>query len=86
MKTFLQTFYRVQVLKIKMKTSCFLLVNSYFPCDPRTIGQEDPELLQTIEVIKYSIERANCEAVVWTGDINADFMRGTNHTDRIQEA
>ena len=51
-----------------------------------TPGQEDTELLQTIAVIKYSIERANCEAVVWTGDINADFMRGTNHTDIIQEA
>ena len=32
--------YRVQALKIKSKTSCFLLVNFYFPCDPRTLGQE----------------------------------------------
>ena len=78
-------FYRVQVLKIKIKTSCCLLVNSYFPCDPRTMGQEDPELLETLRVIKTSIEKANCETVIWAGDINADFVRGTNHTDRVQE-
>ena len=68
-----------------MKTSSFLLVNSYFPCDPQTLGQENPELIETLSIIKNSIERAGCEAVVWAGDINADFLRATNHTDRVQE-
>ena len=31
-------FYRVQVLKIKLKTSCLLLVISYFHFDPYTLG------------------------------------------------
>ena len=78
-------FYRIQVLRIKMKTSSFLLVNSYFPCDPQTLGQEDPELIESLSIIKNSIERAGCEAVVWAGDINADFLRATNYTDRVQE-
>ena len=78
-------FYRIQVLKIKLKSSSFLLVNSYFPCDTQTQGKEDPELLELLDIIKHSIERAGCEAVLWAGDINADFLRGTNHTDRVQE-
>ena len=67
-------FYCVQVLKIKFKTSCCVLVNTYFPCDPQTLGQEDPELLETLQVIKNLIEKANCETVIWAGDINADFL------------
>ena len=78
-------FYRIQVPEIKLKTSNFLLVNSYFPCDPQTQVMEDPELLKLLDIIKYSIERAGCEALLWAGDINADFLRETDHTDRVQE-
>ena len=27
-------FYRIQAIKIQFITSCCLLINSYFPCDP----------------------------------------------------
>ena len=69
-------FYRIQVPEIKLKTSNFLLVNSYFPCDPQTMGKKDSELLELVDIIKHSIERAGCEAVLWAGDIHADFLEG----------
>ena len=42
-------------------------------------------MIETLSIIKNSIERSGCEAVIWAGDINADFLRATNHTDRVQE-
>ena len=78
-------FYRVQVLKVTLKTSSCLLVNSYFPCDPRTSGREDPELLETLNCIKSVLSKSEFDSVIWSGDINSDFVRGTNHTQMVQE-
>ena len=77
-------FYRVQAIKIQFITSCCLLINSYFPCDPRA-GQEDPELLETLQTIRTVVEQSSCRSVIWAGDVNADFLRRTNHTERVRE-
>ena len=79
-------FYRIQAVKIKFRTSSCLLVNSYFPCDPRN-RQEDTELLETIQAIRsvLEVEGTDCRSVLWAGDINADFLRQTNHTERVRE-
>ena len=78
-------YYRVQVLKVHFKTSCCVIVNSYFPCDPQTQGREDPELLETINSIKSVLSRTEFSSIIWAGDINADFVRRTNHTETVQE-
>ena len=78
-------FYRVQVLKVCFKTSSCVIVNSYFPCDPQTPGKEDPELLETINSIKSVLNRTEFSLIIWAGDINADFIRRTNHTEAVQE-
>ena len=77
-------FYRVQAIKIKFKTSSCLLINSYLPCDPRT-RQEDPELRETLETIREVVEQSGCRSVIWAGDVNADFIRQTNHTENVKE-
>ena len=77
-------FYRVQAIKIKFKTSSCLLINSYLPCDSRT-RQEDPELLQTLQTIRTLVTQSECRSVLWAGDVNADFLRHTNHTERVSE-
>ena len=77
-------YYRVQAIKIQSKTSSCLLINSYLPTDPRT-RQEDPKLLKTLETIKEVVEQSGCRSVIWAGDVNADFVRHTNHTERVQE-
>ena len=78
--------FRIQVLKVNTKTTSCLIVNSYFPCDPRNHGREDPELLETLNCIKSVLSRTQFDSVIWCGDINADFVRGTNHTNMVQEA
>ena len=78
-------FFRVQVLKVTFKSSCCLIVNSYFPCDPRAPGREDPELLETLTSIKSVLARTEFDSVIWCGDINADFVRGSHHTETVQE-
>ena len=35
-------YYRVQVLKVKFKTSRCVIVNSYFPCDPKLQEERTP--------------------------------------------
>ena len=77
--------YQVQVLKVSFKTSSCVIVNSYFQCDPRTPGREEPWLLETINSIKSVLSRTEYNSIIWAGDINADFVRGTNHTDTVQE-
>ena len=79
-------FYRVQVLKVTFKASSCVIVNSYFPCDPQSPGQEDPELLETLNSVKSVLSRTEFSSVIWVGDINADFARATNHTETVQEA
>ena len=31
------------------------------------------------------MEQSGCRSVIWAGDVNADFVRHTNHTERVQE-
>ena len=77
-------FHRVQAVKIQFKSSNCVLHNSYLPTDPQT-RQEDPELLVTLETIKQVVEESDCRSVILAGDVNADFLRQTNHTEKVKE-
>ena len=78
-------FYRVQVLKVTFRTSTCVIVNSYFPCDPQARGNEDPELLVTLTTIQSVLNTTEFDSVIWAGDINADFVRSSHHTEMVQE-
>ena len=41
--------------------------------------------METLETIKQVVEQSECRSVIWAGDVNADFIRQTNHTERVQE-
>ena len=77
--------YRVQVLKKHFKTTSCVLVNSYFPCDTKAPRREDPELLETLNSIKSVLRKIEFTSVIWARDINADFVRHTNHTEAVQD-
>ena len=55
-----------------MKTTSCLIVNSYFPCDPRNHGREDPELLETINCIK-SVLSKKLEVIRWNHIMGLSF-------------
>ena len=78
-------FWRVQAIKIKLSSATVLLINSYFPTDPRRANQDETELQETISSIRKIIRKEEFDDIVWVGDINADFGRGTSHTGLVEE-
>ena len=75
--------WRLQAVIISSPSSKTLLINSYFPTDSRNDNIE--EALEVIDIIKNMIDTHPCDAVVWAGDLNADFSRHTAHAQLLKE-
>jgi hypothetical protein len=60
-----------------------VLINSYFPQDPKTQQVDEAELTATLECIRNIIENNESSTFLWAGDINTDFMRNTGQTIRM---
>ena len=73
---------RVQAIVLSMKTK-ILIINSYFPTDPKTADFDTTELLSTLSAIKSVMKDNDFNDVVWCGDINADFVRNTSFTTTV---
>ena len=65
--------------------SRFLIVNTYFPIDPKTDNFDDFELLKTLEDVKWYIDSFPNLAVIIAGDLNCDFSRNTRFVNIIRE-
>ena len=76
--------YRVQVVLTKTESN-ILVLNTYFPTDPRTSQFDDSELKEVLEVIRSVIETCGTRHVIWGGDINADVLRMSGHVKAITE-
>ena len=50
------------------------------------VNNDQDDLNETIGVISNLIRTIDCDSVVWTGDINCDFLRKTRHTEIVIEA
>ena len=79
--------WRLQAVIISPPSSKTLLINSYFPTDSQAvnINIQLQELGEIIDIIKNLIEAHPCDAVVWAGDINADFSRNSAHVRLVKE-
>ena len=78
-------FWRLQAVIINLGGVYILLINSYFPTDPRRPNADHTELLETLSHISEIIRKNDFDHLLWTGDINADFIRRTDHTNTIKE-
>ena len=78
-------FWRIQAIIINLGETATLLINSYFPTDPRRANVDESELLETLGHIKNVIRKHDFDSLLWAGDINADFSRNTSHTSRVSE-
>ena len=77
-------FWRIQAVVLTCKHSKILIINSYFPVDKRTVNVHDVnELLETLEAIKHTIEVNEFNDILFLGDINADFLRNSNHCNQV---
>ena len=74
--------YRVHAVTFDSK---FLIVNTYFPVDPRTNTFDDFELVKTLEDITWYINTFPNLVLIIAGDINCDFSRNTRFVNIIRE-
>ena len=76
---------RVQSIIIKNDLIKTLLINTYFPSDPRKEDFDEAELLLLLSDIARVIDENSFDQVIWTGDINADFRRNSRFLNMVDE-
>ena len=74
---------RILEIKFQIQSTPFLLINTYFPCDPRIDNFDDTELINLLSDIKVLIENSGCTNVLLTGDLNIHFERSTRFTQIV---
>ena len=76
--------WRIQAVTISLPSSTILLINSYFPTDPKTNNFNDDDLQETLQVITNVIDKNEFNSVLLLGDINCDFVRNTRFVQTVQ--
>ena len=72
--------WRIQAIIINTMKSKILVINSYFPTDPKTRDFDTAELISTLKTVNDIITSNEFDHLIWAGDLNADFIRGTKFT------
>ena len=62
-----------------------MLINTYFPQDPKCDDFDETDLLLTLSDIKEVIINHEFDRLIWAGDINADFKRNTKFVRIVEE-
>ena len=65
--------------------SRYLIVNAYFPVDPKTANFDDFELIKTLQDINWYIDSFPNHLVILVGDLNCDFSRNTRFVNIVRE-
>ena len=76
--------FRLQATKFKFPSGSFLVINTYFPCDPRVNDFNEEELLHLLAEIKNIMNIQACRCNLVLGDLNSHFSRGSHFTTIIE--
>ena len=76
---------RMQSLLFKFDTCKILLINTYFPTDPKTNDFDDTDLNVLLSQIRGAITDNEFDQLIITGDINTDFRRNTRFVKIVEE-
>ena len=76
--------FRLQVTQFSFPSGSLLILNTYFPCDPRVNDFNDEELLALLAEIKNVMNNQACKYNLVLGDLNSHFSRQTRFTTIIQ--
>ena len=76
--------WRIQPLLIKVNMKSFLVLNSYFPTDPRTMGGENIELENVLAELSTIISSTNFDSLYLVGDLNCNFLRNSSHVECVK--
>ena len=77
--------WRIQAILFKFSDCKILLINSYFPTDPRIQDFDTEELLITLQAINGVIENTSFDTLLLTGDQNSDFSRNTKFVTIVKQ-
>ena len=76
--------FQLQGTKFSFPSGSFLLLNTYFPCDPRLQNFDETELITLLAEIRQVMLRENCSNNLVLGDLNCHFSRKNAFTALIQ--
>ena len=77
--------WRIQAVIIITSNSKVLIINTYFPTDPKTRDIDPTDLLSTLDEINDVLTLNEFDHVIWSGDFNADFARKTKFTHMVDK-
>ena len=77
--------WRVQAVLLTTTGKRLLILNVYFPQDPRTSELKSDDLEEVLADIKGVLEKNTFDDVLLTGDMNTDFSRNTGFVKRVEE-
>ena len=77
--------WRIQAITLNFPNNKILVINSYFPTDPRLKEFDTDDLFSTLTAIKDILDSVTFDKVIWMGDINADFARDSQFTKYVHE-
>ena len=75
--------WRIQAIILSTSRNRILFINSYFPTDPKTATSDTSDLHSTLSAINSVIQDNEFDKLIWTGDINANFIRNSMFTGII---
>ena len=77
--------FRLQATSFSFPSGSVLVINTYFPCDPKTEGFDDTELLTLLADIQTLVTQTQCAHILLAGDLNCHFSRYNRFTTTVQE-
>ena len=76
---------RLQPVLFQFGGKEILIINSYFPTDPKTINVDNSELVATLAILTNLIETTTFQSLYLAGDLNSDFLRNSSHVQAVRE-
>ena len=75
---------RVQAMVLDTDSEKLMIINTYFPQDPKTVTYElDSDMEDALAVIENMMDSCQCNNVLIVGDLNTDFLRKNGRVKRF---
>ena len=76
--------FRLLGKKNSFSSGNLLVINTYFPCDPRKDDFDNSELLGILADTTNLINASDCPSILIAGDLNCHFVRNTRFTNIVR--
>ena len=76
---------RLQATKFSFPSSTLVVLNAYFPCDPRNSRYDDAEILNVLSEINNIVTNGGIHNFLLAGDLNCHFERDNLYTNLVKD-